>query len=73
MMIIGVDTENKLYYIAHASSGKNGVKIDKVSYANPGSYFGSTHIVDMTNFYSKNATVNSAEEYEQRFLNGMKK
>lgn len=72
MMIIGVDTENKLYYIAHASGGTNGVKIDKVNYTSPGSYFGSSYIVDMTGFYQRNAIVNSAEEYEQRFLNGMK-
>ncbi len=68
MMIIGVDPENHLYYIAHASSGASGVKIDKVDYTNRSD---TRYVVDMTNFYNTHANVTGAEDYRNKFLNNM--
>ena len=65
MMIVGVDTNAKVYYIAHASSGSQGVKINTVSFTSPGDY-----AVDMTKWYENNRLEVSDEEFIEMFRAG---
>ena len=65
MMIVGVDEAAQVYYIAHASGGKQGVKINSVSFSESGEY-----VVDMTEWYANNALEITDEEFIERFRNG---
>lgn len=65
MFIVGVDEDNQSYYIAHASSGSNGVKINAVSFSDSSNY-----IIDMTEWYQNNAVTVSEDEFIQAFRNG---
>lgn len=47
MLIVGVDDEQKVYYIAHAAGGQQGVKINSVDFTD--SY---NQVVKMDNFYA---------------------
>lgn len=65
MFIVGVDEEKQVYYIAHASSGSNGVKINTVSFSDNKNY-----IIDMTEWYQNNAVEMNENEFIQTFRNG---
>lgn len=61
MFIVGVDTENELYYVAHASGGSSGTKISTLSFSNK-----SYKITDMTSWYANHAVY--TEENEEEFI-----
>ena len=65
MIIVGVDTSSQVYYIAHAASGSQGVKINTVSFNSPGDY-----AVDMTEWYENNRLDITDEEFIERFRAG---
>lgn len=47
MLIVGVDDAKKVYYVAHASGGSEGVKISTIGFSNSYNY-----VVKMDNFYA---------------------
>lgn len=59
MFIVGVDTQNKLYYVAHASGGSSGTKISTLSFSNT-----SYKITDMSSWYAEHAVYTEANEDE---------
>ena len=65
MMIVGVDTDAQIYYIAHASGGSQGVKINTVSF-----YSSEDYVVDMTEWYDNNRLEVSEDEFIQMFRDG---
>ena len=65
MMIVGVDREAQVYYIAHASGKKDGVKINSVPFSKSSEY-----VVDMTEWYANNALNVTEEEFIEIFRNG---
>ena len=65
MMIVGVDTDAQIYYIAHASGGSQGVKINTVSF-----YSSEDYVVDMTEWYENNRLEVSEDEFIQMFRDG---
>lgn len=65
MFIVDVDREEQVYYIAHASGGSSGVKINTVSFNDTSEYF-----IDMSDFYANNALNIMEEEFIQRYRDG---
>lgn len=65
MFVVGVDTEAKVYYIAHASGGSDGVKISTMPFYSPGNY-----AIDMANWYENNRMDVTEEEFVEMFRNG---
>lgn len=65
MLIIGVDTDKKVYYIAHASSGENGVKINTISFSDS-----TKKAVIMDDWYANNKRNVTEEEFIETYRNG---
>ena len=65
MVIVGVDTSTKQYYIAHASGGSQGVKINTIPFKQSGYY-----AVDMDDWYSKNKRNISNEDFMAEYRAG---
>lgn len=65
MLIIGVDSEKKQYFIAHASGGSDGVKINTISFSDS-----SKSAVDMTDWYASHKKDISKEEFIKKYRDG---
>ncbi len=65
MMIVGVDESSKVYYIAHAAGGSEGVKINTLPFSSPNDY-----VVDMTTWYNNNKSNITAEDFRAGYVNG---
>ena len=67
MLIVGVDDEQKVYYIAHAAGGKEGVKVSTVGFSD--SY---NQVVKMDNFYANdgNREFTNATDFANVFRAG---
>ncbi len=67
MLVVGVNEEEKQYYIAHASGGDQGVKISTVSFSDSSNY-----IIDMDSFYanSSNKLYTDSDRFATAFRAG---
>lgn len=65
MLVVGVDTNKKVYYIAHASGGESGVKINTVSFSD-----NKKKAVDMSSWYASNKKDISNEEFINTYRAG---
>ena len=65
MIIVGVDDSRKVYYVAHAANGADGVKINTLSFDSSNNY-----VVDMSDWYSKHSAHITADDFRNGYING---